>query len=347
MDDVALLPVLPWTAAACALVLVVALNVPVRDRPRSAVRAGGAWTTGRRAGPVVVTVVAALVVLSRTAGDTEVDNPVPALAVGLLWPLVLVLPGLLSPVLRRPAAVADDDAVADVRPAVVAAAALVGYLVLSPRATAPEPLGTALAVYAAAIVALGVALGRRAAARSEAVGLLSRWAALGPRLVDWVPPRGAAAVLAVVLGGAWAERLQRTTSWADTLPGRSEQVGLLVVAVVLAVGATAALAVWGGGHAAPVLLPLAAAAVLAGVLRRVLISAQLLWDIAGAGQPGIDPDPLGVAGGQAASLAVAAVGGVLAVAVLARRVGAGAARLPGTAVVVAATALTAAVTLTP
>jgi hypothetical protein len=119
--------------------------------------------------------------------------------------------------------------------------------------------------------------------------------------------------------------------------------GSTAVAGLAAVGLTR----WSDGRAAPVLLPLAAAAVVAAVLRRALISAQLLWDSVGPGTPGLSPDPLGVAGGQAASLAVAAAGGALAAVVLARRVGGGAARLPGTAVVLVLTGITGYLVLAP
>ena len=347
MDEVSVLPVLPWTAAAALLVLLVALNVPVPAERSAQLRTGGSWLTGRRSGPVALVVIVALVVVARTAGSTEVDNPVPALLVGLVWPALLVVPALASAALRRRAEVTGADVVRDTRPAVFPALAVVGYLTLATRPTEPRTLGTALGVYAVVLLAVAVALGRSAAARTECLGLLARWAALGPGLVRWHPPRGAAAVLVVLLGGAWAERLQRATVWTDAAPGRTGQLVLLAAALTVAAGGAALLTASSDGRAAPVLLPLTAAAVLAGVLRRAVISAQLLWDSVGPGSPGLSPDPLGVAGGQAAALAVAAVGGALAAAVLARRVGTGAARLPGTAVVVALTAVTSAVVLAP
>jgi hypothetical protein len=347
VDEVAVLPVLPWTGAALLVVLLVALNVPAPATRSAHLRTGGSWFAGRRSGPVALLVVVGLVVLSRTAGPDELTNPVPALVVGLLWPTLLVLPALASPLLRRRAVVPRERGRTDVRPAVAAAAAVVGYLCLAPRPADPAALGTALASYAVVAVAVAVAAGGRGVGRTEVLGLLVRWAALGPWLVRWHPPRGAAAVLAVVLGGAWAERAQRTSAWTDAAPGRPWSLLLLAAGVAVAGLAAVALTSWADGRAAPVLLPLAAAAVLAGVLRRAVISAQLLWDSVGPGAPGVSADPLGIAGGQAAALAVATLGGALAVAVLARRVGPGAVRLPGTGVVLVLTAVTGWVVLAP
>jgi hypothetical protein len=345
VDVVSVLPVVPWTGAALLLVLLVGLSVPVpASRPDSA-RSGGSWLVGRLAGPLALLGVVLLVLATRTAGDDELTNPVPALVVGLLWPALLVVPAAASPLLRRLAVRPPEDAPADVRPAVAAAAAVVAYLALAVRPTLPTTLGTALGAYALVVLALTVAVGRPAAGRAEALGLLARWAALGPSLVRWHPPRGAAAVLAVVLGGAWAERAQRTSAWVDAAPGRGAQVVLLVLAVALAGGGAVLLTRCADGRAAPVLLPLAAGAVLGGVLRRAVISAQLVWDTVGPGTPGVDPDPLGVPGGQAAALAVVSLGGALAAAVVARRSGPGAARLGGLGVVLALTAVSAVLVL--
>jgi hypothetical protein len=348
VDEVAVLSVLLLAGAAVLLLLVaVVVSVPAPSASRPSVRTGGSWLAGRVAGPWALAVTLGLVVLSRTAGANEIDNPVPALVVGLLWPALLVVPALLTAVLAGRAAVRDTHAVRDVCPAVTTAAAVVGYLTLAPRPTEPGRLGTALAVYAVVLLAVAVALGRDAAARTDALGLLPRWSALGPGLTRWHPPTGAAAVLVVVLGGAWAERAQRTAAWAEVAQGRTAQVALLLAGVAVAAAGAALLTRWSDGQAAPVLLPLAAAAVLAGVLRRALISVQLLWDSVGPGVPGLDADPLGITGGRAAALAVAAAGCALALAVLARRVGTGTARLPGIGVILALTAVTSAIVLAP
>jgi len=345
---VAVLPVLPWVGAAVLAVLLVGLNVPPPPAGRRALARVPGSSAARMPVAVAGLVAAAVVTaVARFGPASELDNPVPALVVGLGWPLLFVAPAAAG-LLRRPPSRATDapGAPRDTRPAVVAAAAVVGYLCLAAHPAAPRSLAVAVAVYAVVMGALWLALGRDAVSRTEVLGLLTRWSALGPRLVRWHPPRGAAAVLAVVLGGAWAERATRTLAWTDTGAGRIAEAGLLAGCVAAAGLAAVALTSWSDGRAAPVLLPLAAAAVVAGVLRRAVISAQLLWDQLGAGAPGVATDPLGVAGGQAAALAVATVGGALATAVLARRVPGGSVRLPGVAVVLAVTAVTGTVVLT-
>ena len=345
---VAVLPVLPWVGAALLLVLLVALNVPAPPAGRRALaRVPGSYSAHLPVAVAGLVVAALLTAVARFGPRDELDNPVPALVVGLGWPVLFVGP-LLWGLARRPAARTNDSpgAPRDTRPAVVAAAVVVGYLALAPSPSSPRSLAVALPVYVVVLAAVAVALGRDVAARTEVLGLLARWSALGPRLVRWHPPRGAAAVLAVVMAGAWAERVGRSMAWADTGAGRLAEAAMLVACVAVAGLAAVALTSWSDGRAAPVLLPLAVAAVVAGVLRRAAISAQLLWDQAGAGSPGVDPDPFGVAGGQAAALAVAAAGGALAATVLARRVPGGSARLPGVGVVLAVTAMTGWVTLT-
>jgi hypothetical protein len=342
------LPVLPWAGASLLLVLLVALNVPAPSGRPPLARVPGSPLADPRVAVLALAAVAGLVLGARLGPASVLTNPVPALVVGLGWPLLFVVPAAVGLVRRRGARPDDaPGAPRDVRPAVAGAALVVGYLALARSPTAPRTLAYALAGYALAALALGIALGPAAVARSEPLGLLGRWAALGPRLVRWHPPRGAAAVLVVVLGGTWAERAQRTSAWFELSPGRLEQVALLLGAVTVAGLAAVALTRWSDGRAAPVLLPATAAAVVASVLRRTMISGQLLWDTAGPGSSGFVPDPLGVAGGQAAALALVTLGGALAAAVLARRVDGGSARLPGTGVVLALTGITAVTVLLP
>jgi hypothetical protein len=86
--------------------------------------------------------------------------------------------------------------------------------------------------------------------------------------------------------------------------------------------------------------------VLAGITRRALISAQLLADQLAGPRP-VDPDPLGVVGGQVLSLALVVLGAGAAGAVLARRTGQETARLPGVAVLLALTGVSAWLVLQP
>ena len=351
MDEaVAVLPVLPWTLAAVATVLVVALSVPPGG-PRPATLAAGPSPVAGRVGAVLAAIaVAVAVAVARFGPASELDNPAPAAVVGLGWPLLLLVPGLVGLVrpFARDTGEQDRD---DVRPAALAALAVLGYLVVPYSPLRPAAVATALAAYAVVVVAVAVALGRATAGRVEVLGLLVRWGAVGRRLPRWAAPRGSLAVLAVVLGGGWFERYERSTEWLAGLPDRSDAAFGLALALVLA-----GLGAWAlhrgtrtrgaAGTAAAVLLPLALATAAAGVLRRALISVQLLADQA-VGPRGLDPDPFGVLGGQALALAVVVLGGCLSSAVLARRVGEETARLPGVGVLLLLTAASAWVVLQP
>lgn len=340
MDETqSVLPVTPWLLAAVATVLVVALSVPPGG-PRQADRTAPLPPLHR---PVVAAGLAAgvlaLVLGARLGPDSELRNPVPALVVGLGWPLLLLLPALLG--LVRPATACDP--VRSVWPAVLPACALAAALTLPLNPARPDAVGTALAAYALVVLAGAVAAGRSAVAvRLEVLGLLAAWLTVGRRLPRWAAPPGALAVLAVVLGGAWFERYERTAAWSARLPDRADAVlGLLAALALAGLGALALAGATrrrgAAGTAAAVLLPLTAGTVLAGVVRRALISAQLLADQA-AGSRAVDPDPLGIAGGQLLSLALVGLGGGLAAVVLARRTGAETARLPGLGVLLTLTA---------
>lgn len=340
-----MLPVGPWALAAVSTVLVVALSVPPGGPREGRRRAGPSPVASRLGAAVALLLAVAAVVAARTGPVSELRNPVPALVVGLGWPLLLLLPGLLG--LVRPRA-DDPRGPADVRPAVLPALAVVAFLTVPLSPTRPAAVATAVAAYALVLGAAAVAVGR-AAAGVEVLGLLARWARLGRALPDWAPPRGALAVLAVVLGGAWFERYERTSAWTADLPGRGATVVGLLAALVLAGLAAAALARTTravAGTAAAVLLPLALLTAVAGVARRALISGQLLLDQALGGRP-LDPDPLGVAGGQGLALALVATGGALSAAVLARRMGPETARLPGLGVLLLLSAASAWLVLQP
>lgn len=333
-----LLPVVPWTLAALTVVLLVALAVPPGG-PREADLAAQPSPLHRRPVAALLAALAVLAVLVLRLGPAgEVRNPVPPLLVGLGLPALLVLPALLSPLGRRRPGPADGD----VRPAVVLALGVVVALVVPLTPARPDVLATSVTAYALALVLAAVAVGlRRAAASYDAVGLLAAWGALGPALTRWRAPRGAAAVLAVVLGGAWAERYERSAAWGERLTGPAEVAAGLGGALLLAAAGTALLHRTTGRAAAAVLLPLAFATAVAGGLRRALISGQLLL------ADSVDPDPLGALPGQAVALALVAVGGALSAAVLARRLGPGAARLPATGVLLVLSAVSAVVVLQP
>lgn len=345
MDDVAVLPVVPWLLAALSLVLVVSLGVPPGGPREADLHARPSVLTGRRTAALALAAAAVAFAVARFGPRNELDNPVPPLVVGLGWPLLLLLPallGLLRPQTRRRPAEEQSD---DVRPAVLTAAAVVGYLTLPYTPTTTLAVAYAVAAYTTAVVAAAVAFGRvRVAAGFEVLGLLARWGGVGRALPRWSAPRGALAVLAVLLGGAWFERYERTTAWTQALPDRQQAAWGLLAAWALAAAGAALLhrAVRTGpsGTAAAVLLPLVLATAVAGVLRRGLISVQLLTYQALGPRP-LTPDPFGVAGGQALALAVVALGGVLSAVVLARRMGEETARLPGVGVLLVLTAVSA------
>lgn len=353
MDEVeAVLPVGPWALAALATVLVVALSVPPGGPRPATVRSDPSPVAGR-AGAAVALLLALLVALVARMGPTsELRNPVPALVVGLGWPLLLLVPALVGLVRRREDVTDATQARGDVWPAAAAALAVVAFLTLPAVPTRPAAVFVAVVAYALVLLAAAVAFGRQAVGeRLEVLGLLARWSSLGRALPRWAAPRGALAVLAVVLGGAWFERYERTTAWAADLPGQGAVlVGLLLALALAGAGAAALHAATrrGGsaGTAAAALLPLVVGTAVAGVVRRALISAQLLADQAVGPRP-IDVDPLGVLGGQALALALVVLGGSCAAAVLARRMGEEAARLPGVGVLLALTGASAWVVLQP
>lgn len=332
--------------------LVLALSVPPGGPRPADVGAPAPPLRSRWAALVAAVAAVVLLVLARTGPDSELDNPVPALVVGLGWPLLLLLPGLLGLLGLRGLARRPPTAAVDARPAVVAALVLAAAFALPDSATRPDLVGTVVAAYALAVLAGSVAVGRTAVAdRVEVLGLLASWLAVARGLPRWAPPRGALAVLAVVLGAAWFERYERTAVWAATLPDRLGAVAGLAGALALAAAGALTLHLatrrrGAPGTAAAVLLPLVAGTALACVARRALISAQLLADQL-TGPRAIEADPLGVAGGQALALALVVAGGGLAGAVLARRTGEETARLPGVGVLLALTAASAWLVLQP
>lgn len=350
--DVTVLPVAPWTLFALSLVVLVALSVPAGGPHDAPLRTRRPALAGRLWAALALALALAAAAVARFGPASELDNPVPAAIVGLGWPLLLVLPTLVG--LLRPRGIHEDagDIAGDnVRPAVLGAAAIVMFLTLPDSSTATMTVGYAVAAYTTVVVAFTVAFGRAAvAARFEVLGLLAQWAALGRGLPGWAAPRGALAVLTVLLGGAWFERYERTTAWAQDLPDRQRAVAGLAVAVALAAAGAVllrrAVRVGAPGTAAAALLPLVLATTVAGVLRRALISVQLLLDQAGGARP-VDPDPLGVAGGQSLALGLVALGGALSAAVLARRMGDQTARLPGVGVLLLLTGVSAWVVLQP
>lgn len=347
MDDLdAVLPVLPSVAAALVLVLTVGLLAPARravpdGEPAGQPVAARSWTGGRVSGLLALLLLTALAALARFGPANELDNPASALVVGIGPLAVLLLPVLAVGRARS----TDDGGPPTVWPAVPVTLAVAAYLSAVPSRAEPPRLGAALAACAVVAVAAALALGRDVVERAEPVGLLAGWAALGPRLVRWDPPGGAAAVLAIVAGAAWCERWARSEAWAGAPRDQADLWTLFGGFVLLAAALAAGLQRWSGPVAAA-LVPLAIGAVVAAGLRRALISGQLLLEQAGLSDR-VEPDLLGTVGGQVAALSVVAVAGCLATVVVARRSGEGPDRLPALAVVLLVTAVSSTVVLQP
>jgi hypothetical protein len=342
VDDVeALLPVVPSVATVVVVVLTVGLLVTPPAQVPEPDGTTRSWTASRTGGLVALVLLAALAAAARFGARSELDNPVPALVVGL-GPVLLVLLPLLVTAARR----SDRGTPGSAWPAVPAAVVATAYLAAVPGRAEPARLGAALAVVAVVAVAAALALGRGTAARLDPAGLLAAWVALGRDLVRWAPPAGATALLAVALGGAWCERWSRTASWAGSARDEADLWLLLGAWVLAALVLVALLARAAGATAAAVAVPLVVGAVVAGGLRRALISAQLLAEQAGLVDR-VRADPLGLVGGQVAALAVVGVAGCVAAVVLARRSGPGSARLPGLSLLLVASAVSAWVAAQP
>lgn len=298
----------------------------------------------------------ALVVLciaAGLAGDEGLRNLAPPLVLGVAWPGLLLLSAVAGPVWRwidpwdstarllrpllgsEPAPPVDGD----VRLAVLGALAWTWYLGFHPDPATPRAVGTALAAYTAVTLAGCVALGRRGwLERAEVFGILLRWVAALPRmrLAAWAPPRGAEAVLGVVLGGLLVGRARTSAELVDAVPLLISAPSVVVFAVATGGGAliatrTASTArrLGAEGSVAAALVPGAALTALALVLRRFLVSLQVLPFVAadpfGTGDPlwslgyGIDLNPLGNTGGAVVEVALIFLGHLLGALVLRRR----------------------------
>lgn len=284
-----------------------------------------------------VLVLVTVVVAGRVGARDELENLAPALAIGAGWPLLvigsLVLGSLwrwLDPWDTLARVVPGDDSAppGHVWPAVALLVPWLWFLGAHARPLDPRAVGLALAGYSVVTLAGCVALGRaRWLSSSEPIGLLVSWVGLVPRreLSGWAPPRGAATMLGVAIGGLLFGAVRRTGVWTPV--ARREDAWLLATAGLLAaclvVGAAAGLAARSGrtmqqrAAVTQVLVPVVAGVVVAVALarNRFFTSLQLLpgllgdplgrgWDLLGSPIAGLDPDPLGAAGLVAVQLGV-------------------------------------------
>jgi hypothetical protein len=354
------LPLSPLVLAylAAALVLGVALAVPqsgVRSghpgRPETTSWAGSLSAPQMATRVVAVALLGLAIAAGRLGEDDELENLAPALVVGAGWPLLVLASVVLGPVWRwvdpwdavARALVRGDDSEppGHVWPAAFAALAWVWYLGAYSHPLSPRSVGAALAVYTVVTVAGCLAFGRvRWLASSEVFGVALSWLALVPRrgLAGWTPPRGAPALLGVLVGGLVFGAARRSEIWGDlnTEPHAELLAGLglmgtcAVACGLLALAASVA-ATPARRAIAPALLPAAAGVVVAVAMdsNRLTTSLQLLpgllgdpfgsgWDLLGRAGAGLDPAPFGISGLLAIQLGLLLAGFLAGGVVLAR-----------------------------
>jgi len=217
------------------------------------------------------------------------------------------------------------------------------YLSATSDPLEPRTVGLMLAVYTVVTVAGCVAFGRvRWLAHAEPIGVVLSWMSLLPRgrLPGWSPPRGAEALLGVLVGGVAFGAVRRSQQWtgADAATGTwayatAALLGMCaVVAALLVLTSRVAARVGGQSGVARAVVPVAAAVVLAVAMgrNRLTSSVQLLpglfgdpfgfgWDLLGPAVEGLNPAPLGINGLLAAQVAVLVVGHLIGAIVAARR----------------------------
>jgi hypothetical protein len=363
------LPVSPLLAAdvVAALVLALAVAVPARRRPSAPEdKAGGESWRGRLTRPQRATRAAAVAMLGlaiaagRLGADDELENIAPALVVGTAWPLLALACLLAGPVWRwvdpwdTLARLLARDAAADrepshVWPAVAMATAWTWYLSAYHDPLGPRSVGALLALYTLVTVGGCLALGRaRWLGMAEPFGIVLTWMALLPRrrLGSWHPPRGAPALLGVLIGGVLFGALRRSELWLEIdATGQREPIATAGVLAACALGAVVLMAIGGSAHATATraAVPATTGVILAVALdrNRLLTSMQLLpallgdplgrgWDLLGGAAAGLDPEPLGIAGLLVLQLGVLMAGYGTGVLVLGRSL-ARRARLPAAA----------------
>lgn len=356
------LPVSPLVSATvgAGLVLIVAFAVPAGTRrldeapePQVASWAGSVTASQLVTRLVAVAVLVLAIAAGRLGVDDELENLAPALVVGALWPL-LVLAGIsLGPVWRwidpwdsvaRVLVRGEPEQRSDhVWPAAAVAVGWVWYLSAYQDTLDPRSVGALLAVYTLVTVGGALALGRaRWLSSAEPLGILLSWMALLPRrrLTDWRPPRGAEALLGVLVGGVLFGAVRRSELWGSLNTAHEAEIYAavgLVLFCAAAFGLLMLMALAAQHLDARAVAARAAVPVVAGIIvavamdqNRLSTSVQLLpelfgdpfgrgWDLLGRAGAGLDPAPLGDAGLVAAQLALVLAGFLIGAAVLARR----------------------------
>jgi len=286
---------------------------------------------------LTVLLLALVIAAGRLGADNQLENLAPALVLGIGWPLLVLASLLVGPVWRwldpwDTIARAFGDDTADDRshvwPAAVLAVPLVWYLSAYADALDPRSVGTALAVYTVVTVSGCVALSRtRWLASFEPIGITLSWLALAARgrLRGWEPPRGAEALLGLMIGGLLFGAVRRSTAWSGAALSPHSGVyaalglavcGALVAGFLLALARVADRSGGAGSVARAAVPALAGIAIALALARnRFFVSVQLLpglvgdpfgtgWDLLGPAVEGLDPAPLGTTGLLIAQLAV-------------------------------------------
>lgn len=368
-------PTLLLLLVTAGLVVVIACVVPARQRPVPTDDPGtSSWSGALTPAQLVVRglsvlVLALVVVAGRVGVADELENLASALAIGAGWPL-LVVGSLLVGTLWRwldpwdalaRVLVAGDrsEPAAHVWPAAVVAVGWLWFLGVHAQPFDPRAVGAVLAGYSVLTLAGCLALGRvRWLSSAEPVGLLLSWVGLLPRrrLATWDPPRGAALLLGVVVGGLLFGVVRRTEVWSGvavrpdaTLWATAGLLGCCLAGAVVGEGASRLASEAGRATVARALVPVAAGVVLAVALarNRLFTSVQLLpglvgdplgrgWDVFGSPTAGLDPAPLGAAGLVALQLGLVVCALLLAAATAPRAV-VGDERLPTIVVLSTAT----------
>jgi hypothetical protein len=355
------LPVSPLVSAwiCTAIVLVVAFTWPrSAGSPQRGDAPTASWESGLTPPQLVTRLLAVgLLVLCIAAGrlgtNDELENLAPALVVGAAWPLLVLVSVLAGPIWRwldpwdtmaRLARDAGDAPSPSVWPAAFVALPWVWYLSAYSDTLEPRSVGTVLALYTVFTVAGCLAVGRRRwLSSAEPLGILLAWCALVPqrRLADWSPPRGAEALLGVLIGGILFGAARRSELWGDlnTIED-AELVAAIGVLVAAAVGAALLLGIRAvarietpaaAAAVARAAVPVVAAVIVAVALERnrLTTSVQLLpgllgdpfgeaWDLFGRAGAGLVAEPFGTRGLLLLQLGVVLAGHVAGAIVSAR-----------------------------
>lgn len=255
----------------------------------------------------------ATVVVGMRGPQDQLRNPVPALVVGVAWPMLVgaAAAGVdvwrrvngidaLARLVQRFGAGDGDEEPRDVHPAVVASAAWLGYLALHGDPLRPSNVAVAVGAYVFVALAGSLAVGRVAwLSRWEALGVLTSWLDRPAALTGRRFPRGSSALVGVVYAGTLLPSVVRSDLLgAMELADRGRVwwavVGISLAGTIgLALGWTERqLASQGAGHAVvAIALPALAGLVVAMALTagRLTTSVQVLVRLATGGSGAIYP----------------------------------------------------------